>query len=72
MSHECEHPTLHWHDPKTGDELAFHFGYWNDEPTAALFVGDADDPVMIPREALLEALKGWSMECPICAAGGVN
>lgn len=49
-------------DPSTGAKIALAFGFYDNAPTMALFVGDSVDPVaLIPRTFMEIALKqGWS------------
>ena len=48
------------HFMSAGLELSIAFGYWANEPTAALFQGD-DVLVLIPREVLQIAVdQGWA------------
>jgi hypothetical protein len=58
-----ERPTLNFenHD---GQTCQLAFGYMNNEPSAALFVGDSPEVVaIIPREVMAIAVKqGWNEE----------
>ena len=59
-----QRPTLNW-EGKAGDGSAvtyqMAFGYFNNEPTALLFVGDHLS--IIPRDILIEAYtNGWANE----------
>ena len=54
------HEALTWNDPSSGIECTMAFGYMQDMPTAALFIGESDTPVLIPREVLEAAVRtGW-------------
>jgi hypothetical protein len=55
-----ERPTLETTEPSTGRRLQLAFGYVDGAPMAALFVGDAEEPVLLPRDFLAAALEqGW-------------
>jgi hypothetical protein len=57
-------PTLNTEET-AGEErtLTLAFGYLGDEPTAALFVGDNLEPILLPREFLQLAIEqGWEMQ----------
>jgi hypothetical protein len=58
------HPTLNTQET-AGEKrtLTLAFGYVGDEPTAALFLGDDLDPILLPREFLQLAIEhGWEMQ----------
>ena len=43
-----------------GQECSLAFGYVDGEAVAALFVGEQDNPVLLPRDLLEQALaEGW-------------
>ena len=66
-SHINHHLTLNFDDPSSGQAVQIAFGFFQGEPTAAVFVGDADEPILIPRDALLVAAhQGWDTYCPEC------
>jgi len=54
-------PTLCTDEPGgKGRRLEIAFGYMNNEPCAALFVGDSKDPILLPRDFLKIAVdQGW-------------
>lgn len=57
-------PALITTDNTTAEKLTFTFGFNNGEPTAALFIGDAPDPVaFMPRDFLyIAANQSWGDE----------
>jgi hypothetical protein len=63
MTAEHDHPSLCTNEPATGRLLTMAFGYVNDEPTAALFVGDSDEPVLLPAGYIAMAIaEGWNQD----------
>ena len=53
-------PALHFVNGADGEEVQMAFGYFRGEPTAAVFRGSDEAPIMIPREVLQIALEqGW-------------
>jgi len=68
-SHIKHHLTLNFDDPGNGKSVQIAFGFFKGEPTAAVFVGDAEEPILIPRDALMVAAhQGWDMWCTECEA----
>lgn len=56
--HMDEHPTIEGKEPgPKGRGLVATWGFYNDEPTMALFVGETDQPVLIPLGYLMAVLK---------------
>lgn len=55
-----ERPALHFNSPLDDREHSISFGYWANEPTAALFKGN-ELLALIPREVLQIAVEeGWA------------
>ena len=53
------HPTLNWEQYIDGATMTLAFGYWENEPTAALFKNDILI-AFIPKEVIQIAEKdGW-------------
>ena len=53
-------PALHFVNGADGQEVKMAFGYFQGEPTAAVFRGSDKGPIMIPREVLQIAIEqGW-------------
>jgi hypothetical protein len=48
--------TLDTKEPGTGRRLSLAFGSYAGVPTAALFVGDSEEPILLPIEYLVDAL----------------
>ena len=58
-----DRPTLNFTNQADGVDVSIGFGYFRNEPTAALFHNDL--LILIPRDVLQIALElGWEMECP--------
>ena len=48
------------HDGLGSRALEVRFGFLHGQPCAALFVGDADEPILLPRDLLdLIVRQGW-------------
>ena len=66
-SHIKHNLTLNFDDMASGKAIQIAFGFCQGEPAAAVFVDDAEEPILISREALMVAAhQGWSTGCPQC------
>ena len=60
-------PSLNW-ELADGTRCEMTFGFYEHEPTAAVFVGD-NEPVMIPKDIMRIAIsEGWA-EIPPLVSG---
>jgi len=48
--------TLETQEPGTGRHLGMAFGTYAGDPTAALFVGDSEEPILLPMGFLIDAV----------------
>ena len=60
---ETNRPSLNWINEADQEQISIEFGYFRNEPTAALIYKES--LILIPRDVLQIAFEqGWEMECP--------